>query len=674
MKSIKKQLLLTILCVVFGFSIIIFAITLSQLIYQKDTIMERGQKEAQVLSEETGDTLEQLNEQVARDFAGSCSKYFDRRFTAIRKHVDAVRKNMSSLYREGNVYGGMDENVGLAEGVRAEEISEEFGMVSPIRSFIKYLPEYDIKKLDSLDLYVMTKSGMCMDGTESPLGDDYPDLRKEDWYRQAKKIKKSGRAYWSGIFTGKATGKVKVICAMPVRDGDGKFKGCAAGDMAVEAFQEIIEEFDEEQIVSVIFFDSEKELMYATNEYGDTDRVRSYLGRDEVVNQEDEIYAFTTLKETGWTICLVLNREAVSKTLEKLQSDVEKNAEGITGIVQESIERTIFIFGISMAAGMLLAVIITNLLAGGFVRPIRQLMSQVREVGMGNLNQVIAVRSKNEIGQLAAAFHKMTEELRDYMDNLQSMTASQERVAAELNVAKQIQMNMLPGKFPAFPDKSEFDIYAVINPVDAGGGNFYDFFMADETHFCMVTGDVTGTGIPSTLFAVITKTHIKNYSQLGYDPDRILSETNNQLSYKNEAGLTVSVFVGIVDLRTGVFWYSNAGGMSQLWKHSGSGFEFLTAKSDFALAGMENVPYRKQYVRFAQGDMLFLYTPGVPETTDEKGNEYTGEYLHEYVNDIVKQQYDMRDIAGSIMADLKRFSGGMPQKRDSTLLLFRYFG
>ena len=153
-----------------------------------------------------------------------------------------------------------------------------------------------------------------------------------------------------------------------------------------------------------------------------------------------------------------------------------------------------------------------------------------------------------------------------------------------------------------------------------------------------------------------------------------MAETNNQLSYKNEAGLTVSVFVGIVDLQTGVYWYSNAGQMSQLWKHSGKDFEFLSVKSGFALANMENVPYRKQSVHFAQGDMILLYTQGVSGTMDAKGNEYTREYLHEYLNLVLKQQYEMKDIADSILDDLKRFSAGMEQSRDSTLLLFRYFG
>ena len=190
----------------------------------------------------------------------------------------------------------------------------------------------------------------------------------------------------------------------------------------------------------------------------------------------------------------------------------------------------------------------------------------------------------------------------------------------------------------------------------------------------MVVGDVAGRGIPATLFAVITKTHIKNYAQLGYRPDRILAETNNQLSYRNEAGLTVSVFIGIVDLQMGDFQYCNAGQMAPLWKHSGRDFEFLEAKNCFALANMENVPYWKQAVRLAQGDMLFLYTQGVPETADAKGNEYTQEYLYEYLNSVVKHQYKFTDMADSIQGDLRRFSAGMEQRKDSTLLLFRYFG
>lgn len=646
MKSIQKiktKLLMVVLGVAFGFSSIIFALTLSQLMLQKESIEERGYKEAQVLSEDTKQTLGELNKQAARDFSSASNKYFNQVFADIRKHVVAIADETMALYQDGNADVSFDGKVGLIGKTNQTKIAYEFGEIAPVRGFIENLPSYDAEKLDALDLYVVTQSGMCLDGTNLSLGTNYQDLRKEDWYQQVKKHaekyakkhakqksakekKKDTYLYWSGVFTGKVTGKEKVICVVPVYDGNGYFKGCVAGDMEAENFRNILQNFNEEQIKSVIFFDKDGKLMHATKDYKDNSReskekieeIEKYLGKGEIVDAGDEIYAFSKLKETGWTICLVLNQEVMNQTTENIQISIEENARGITGIVEESIQKSIFLFVVTAAVGAVAVLIITNVLAAGFVRPIRRLMNQVGEVGSGNLEQVIAVDTKDEIGQLAEAFNRMLGELKNYMANLQVMTIDKERMTAELAVAKQIQRNMLPDTFPAFPERNEFDIYAVLQPANNGGENFYDFFLVDRSHFCMVLGDVSGSGVPATMLAVVTKTHIKNYAQLGYQPDRILVETNNQLSYRNDAGLTVSVFIGIIDLVTGSMQYVNAGQAPPLWKHSGADFDFLRAKSCFSLGNMENVPYWQQSVRLAQGDMVFLYTRGLAETQDEK--------------------------------------------------------
>lgn len=671
MKSIKTKLLFTILGVVFGFGILVFTATVSQLVMQKNTIKQQGAKQASELSAETKETLTTMNEQTATDFSGSCAKYFALKFSVIQKHVQSIQEKTQELYQEKNDYGGLDEKVGIVKGVSRSSISREFSMISPIRDFIQYLPEYDADDLDSLDLYVVTESGMCLDGTGETYQGDYTDLRREDWYQNAKA---TGTVYWSGVFKGKVSKKEKVICAIPIYNENGTFMGCAAGDMVVGAFQEILEEFDEEQILSVIFFDKDGETMYATNGYENEDTVKQYLGDRDTVSNGKEVYSFVPLEETGWTICLVLDQTQLVVATDALQDNVEKNVEGIVDIVQGSMQRIILIIGVIVAVLVVLALLVSNFLAAGLVRPIRQLMSQVKEVGEGNLDQQIAVRSKDEIGQLAESFGNMTGALKTYMEHLRTATADKERMTAELSVAKQIQMNMLPKCFPAFPDRSDFDIYAWIVPQDKGGGNFYDFFLVDKTHLCMVLGDVTGTGIPTTLFAVITKTHIKNYAQLGYRPDRILAETNNQLSSGNEAGRTVSVFLGLVDLKDGVLEYVNAGQMAPLWKHSGNDFSFLESKTCFALGSMENVPYGKQSVRLSQGDMLFMHTRGVSETADAKGNIYTQEYLQEFVNGIVRHQYRLTDIADGVRNDLARFAGDEEQEKDSTVLVFRYAG
>lgn len=670
MKSIKTKLLFTILSIVLGFGMLILVITLSQLTAQRNTIQEQGMNEAQTMTRETTETLSTLNEQTAEQFASSCAKYFNYRFANIRRHVQAIQKKLTDLYREDAAHYG-ENRLCIVKGVSWGDVRQEYGIISPLTDFIFHLPEYNSRRLENLDLYYMTDSGMCVDGVQKNLRTGYLDLRKENWYET---IKKSGKTYWSGRFTGQVSGKEKVLCGMPVYDKNRHFRGCAVGDITVGSFQKLIDEFDEKQVISVIFFDRDNNEMYATNEYKQVSQVRQYAKEKKTVTNGNEIYAFTELEETGWTICLVIDQESVRQTTEDLQNKVEKNAEGMVGIVQSGIRKILLFFIASMAAGIFLTAIITNVVSAGFVRPIRSLMEQVKIIGSGNLSHEISVRSRDEIGQLAGAFQEMTGELQDYMDHLQSMTADKERMAAELDVARQIQMNMLPIQFPAFPDHTEFDVCAGLRSVDAGGGSFYDYFMVDKTHLCIVVGDVTGTGIPTTLFAVITKTNVKNYAQLGYMPDRILLETNNQLSSNNDAGLNVSAFVGIIDLQSGLLQYTAAGQIAARWKHSGTDFELLEGKPCFELGNMENVPYWKQSVCLSQGDMLFVHTQGLAETVDDKGNEYTAEYVYDYLNAAVRHQYELLEIVESMKKDQEQFAGDAVQQKDSVLMLFRFYG
>ncbi|NLB17665.1 MAG: SpoIIE family protein phosphatase, partial [Syntrophomonadaceae bacterium] len=170
----------------------------------------------------------------------------------------------------------------------------------------------------------------------------------------------------------------------------------------------------------------------------------------------------------------------------------------------------------------------------------------------------ISVHTKDEIELLATSLNHMTSEIRDYMINLATMSAERERLGAELDVANQVQSNMFPTIFPAFPNRSEFDIYAT--STSAGGdGHFYDFFLIDKNHLCIVVGEASGKGIPAMLFTILAASNIRSYARLGYQPYRIVLETNNQLSHNNTEGLTVSAFVGVVDLKTGEMDYINAG-------------------------------------------------------------------------------------------------------------------
>ena len=283
------------------------------------------------------------------------------------------------------------------------------------------------------------------------------------------------------------------------------------------------------------------------------------------------------------------------------------------------------------------------------------------------------VSTGDEIELLSENLNVMTSRLVVYMGNLQEAAADKERIAAELNVATDIKSSMLPSVFPAFPERSEFDIYAILRTASEMRGDFYDFFLIDRNHLAVVIGDVNGFGIPAALLIVITQTLIKNYTKLAFEPEKVFWEANNQLSESNE-GMTTTAFLGILDLTDGTFSYVNAGHVTPLLKHAGGEFEELPAKDCFVLGSMAGVPYWQQSVKLVQGDMLFFYTKGLVEAENREQVQYSLEHMHMRLNQILGEAYELREILESVERDLDGFLEGEPAKQDITMLLLRYFG
>lgn len=283
------------------------------------------------------------------------------------------------------------------------------------------------------------------------------------------------------------------------------------------------------------------------------------------------------------------------------------------------------------------------------------------------------VHTGDEIQFLGESLKRMTSELIDYMGNLEKVTADKERISAELNVAAGIQAGMIPCTFPAFPERTEFDIYARMQVAEEMGGSFYDFFLVDQTHLALVMGEVGGRGIPAALLMVITRTLIKNYAQLGYGPAKVLTETNNQLSESNE-GMTVTAFAGIIDLVGGTFTYSNGGHCMPLLKQAGKEPKLLPGKDCFVLGSMAGVPYWEQSVQMVQGDLLFLQTRGLAEAENMSGLRYSWEHMRMRMSEALGEAYELDGIARIMLEDVEEFLEDTPQKQDIAMLLFRFFG
>ena len=255
---------------------------------------------------------------------------------------------------------------------------------------------------------------------------------------------------------------------------------------------------------------------------------------------------------------------------------------------------------------------------------------------------------------------------RSLLEKQAADSAARQRIETELNVATQIQSDMLPRIFPAFPERREFDIYASMTPAKEVGGDFYDFFLVDEDHLAMVIADVSGKGVPAALFMVIAKTLLKNAVQMGSSPRQALEKVNNQLCENNEAEMFVTVWLGVYEISTGHLTAANAGHEYPAIRRAGGRFELFKEPHGFVLAGMENARYREYELEIGVGDTLFLYTDGVTEATDGANTLYGTDRMLAALNR--NCELDPERLLHEVKADLDGFVGAAPQFDDITML------
>ena len=232
------------------------------------------------------------------------------------------------------------------------------------------------------------------------------------------------------------------------------------------------------------------------------------------------------------------------------------------------------------------------------------------------VNFLKAFRGKNEVGQLADDFYAMTVELDRYTDEMVRLSAEQERIGTELSLAAKIQADTLPGVFPAFPERTEFDIYASMDPAKTVGGDFYDFYLIDEHHLGIVIADVSGKGIPAALFMMKAKLLVQNDAMTGCGPAEVLEAVNQQICAGNREKMFVTVWFGILDTRTGEIAAANAGHFYPAVMMAGGRFELFKDKHGIAAGVVDGFHYQEYTLTLTPGSKLFLYTDGVTEATN----------------------------------------------------------
>ena len=273
------------------------------------------------------------------------------------------------------------------------------------------------------------------------------------------------------------------------------------------------------------------------------------------------------------------------------------------------------------------------------------------------------------VGAAVNMFAVITNDLRDKFEK-QQLEAS--RLDTELSMATRIQADMLPSIFPAFPERDEFDIYATMTPAKEVGGDFYDFFLIDEDHLGIVMADVSGKGVPAALFMMASKILVQNYATVKKDPKAALEAANNQICQSNHEEMFVTVWLGILDIKTGVLTASNAGHEFPALKMPGGGFKLYKDKHGFVVGGMEGVKYSSYQVRLEKGSMLFLYTDGVAEATNASDELFGTERLINALNADTLE--DPQKVLECVRKAVDGFVGEAPQFDDLTMLCIKYNG
>ena len=274
-----------------------------------------------------------------------------------------------------------------------------------------------------------------------------------------------------------------------------------------------------------------------------------------------------------------------------------------------------------------------------------------------------------EFDELIQSLQKLEHDMNEYIVNLENMTAERTRIKSELELAESIQSNMLPSIFPAFPERSEFDIYALMDPAREVGGDFYDFFLIDEDHLAIVIADVSDKGIPAALFMMMSKILIKNYATTGNSPARTLELVNNTICQNNPNDMFITIWHGILAISTGKIIASNAGHECPILRSDGGEFKLFKDRHGVVAGSVPNLKYTEYEMELHTGDTLFVYTDGLPEACNPSNEQFGLNRILDVLNS--EPDAEVEDLFVNMGVAVAEFVQDAPQFDDLTMLAIK---
>ena len=435
---------------------------------------------------------------------------------------------------------------------------------------------------------------------------------------------------------------------------------------------------DEKWGTGILVLDDYKTLMSLTEE----DSVPTGLAEDyseflntipevrEVVSQGKPMFARYDSPKDGEYYYLYISPVKDAGKMRAVQIISYNWGEYRSGLIKKQILISVITGLVLVGAAALLLYFITR----SAIRPLGKIQQGVRSYIQNKDSTEVTermgeIRQQNEFGVLADDVSQLAEEIDRYTQEITHLTGERERVAAELSLAANIQLGVLPVEFPDVPD---YQLYATMTPAKEVGGDLYDFFDIDETHLGLVIGDVSGKGVPASLFMMIAKLLIREYAMAGGNPAEVLGKANKTLCENNKNEMFVTAWFGILDRTTGKIIAASAGHEFPILRDPDGEYRLIKDKHGFVLGGMDISRYRDYELELKPGGTILVYTDGAPEATNASDELFGTDRMLESLNRHLSDP--PRELVEHLKEDIDAFVGDAPQFDDLTALCVQWNG
>lgn len=498
------------------------------------------------------------------------------------------------------------------------------------------------------------------------LGDSSYNYTMMPWYADAVQ---SGKPIWSEPYFDKGGGnRLMVTYSYPLKNASNQVIAVMTADVSVSDLTGEIDRLKpaENGFAFIINKDSvlithpdKSKILSAENNFYPTDhgwRIVNAIEKDKIGtaentfrirrNGEDWLLVYRRIEDTDWTICSVMPYSSVMSNL-----DLETfKAVGL------------LIIGLLILALLIRVVVIHSM------GPLKKLTSAAELISGGNLDTPLPdMKSTDEIGRLNNAFADMQHSLRLQMKRLVETTKAKEHIESELHIAKSIQMGLVPHSFSPFPEWEGLELYAMLQSAKEVGGDLYDFFIRDSKLFFTI-GDVSGKGVPASLFMAVTRTLFRMSATMTDSPSQIVTTINETIAKDNDQCMFVTMFVGVLDLNAGVLRFCNAGHNPAVLIDS-QGTRFMSEVENIPIGVMDGFEYTEETVLLRTDQMLLIYTDGLTEAENTRKELFGDERLVQLMS--TNTCGGPKEAIERLKKAVSEFAEGVYQSDDLTMLALR---